>query len=300
MSGNPNWDNLRLAITGDGTNNSQTIIDSSKSPKTITAVGQAKISNEQHRFYSTSIKLNGSTDRLSIAASADWYLGNTWTVRWHMFPLNLPSVGNMCRIFLIGVNGSSSALTIQFTNQGNISCSPPVSGAVGIQSQSNQVQLNTWKFYEINCLNGNGMMFTDGVSSATPGTITTQVSASNNNLYIGYDTVGTVDHKFNGYLQDIEIIGNVAINRANYTPPSSPILIGPQQFHGIGTAKFTDGAIATLARVWSANTGGHLANVTPNQASGETQIAVAEKDVYITILKQGYRPLTHGPITLND
>ena len=71
-------------------------------------------------------------------------------------------------------------------------------------------------------------------------------------------------------------------------------------YAGMGIAKFTDGAVASTVKVWSRDTGALLQTVTPNQSSGAFSVLTREQTVDITIFKSGYRPLTHGPITLAE
>ena len=46
----PNFANVSLLLHGDGTNGSQTILDSSSTPKTVTVVGNTQISTAQSAF----------------------------------------------------------------------------------------------------------------------------------------------------------------------------------------------------------------------------------------------------------
>ncbi|MEL0120796.1 MAG: LamG domain-containing protein, partial [Opitutae bacterium] len=68
-----------LLLKGDGTNGSTTIVDSSPSPKTVTAVGNAQISTAQSKFGGSSIKLSeaGNTghvfvDQTPAFGTEDW------------------------------------------------------------------------------------------------------------------------------------------------------------------------------------------------------------------------------------
>jgi hypothetical protein len=49
-SEDPYYGNVSLLLYGNGTNGSTTIIDSSPSPKTVTAFGNAQISTAQSKF----------------------------------------------------------------------------------------------------------------------------------------------------------------------------------------------------------------------------------------------------------
>jgi hypothetical protein len=63
---NPFLANEILFLRGDGADNSTSIVDSSLNPKTVTAVGGAKISTTQSKLGGSSIYLDGSGDYLSV------------------------------------------------------------------------------------------------------------------------------------------------------------------------------------------------------------------------------------------
>ena len=58
----PDFANVSLLLHGDGTNGSTTIVDSSSSSKTVTAVGDAQISTAQSKFGGSSIYFDGTGD----------------------------------------------------------------------------------------------------------------------------------------------------------------------------------------------------------------------------------------------
>jgi hypothetical protein len=65
-----------------------------------------------------------------------------------------------------------------------------------------------------------------------------------------------------------------------------------------GTAKFTNGAVADVVRVWKASDGTLLASPAITPVSGAFTADMPDTSpVLVTITKTGYRPLTHGPIT---
>lgn len=64
-----------------------------------------------------------------------------------------------------------------------------------------------------------------------------------------------------------------------------------------GHAKFSNGAIATLMRVWRRDTGAWVLDTIPDPVSGAYQCQDVLNTPYdLTIFRDGYRPLTHGPI----
>jgi hypothetical protein len=82
-----NINEVSLLLHGDGTNGSTTITDSSLTPKTVTAVGNAQISTAQSKFGGASILLDGSGDYLDVGSNSAFGYGlsdftiETWVYR---------------------------------------------------------------------------------------------------------------------------------------------------------------------------------------------------------------------------
>ena len=70
------FNNVSLLLHGDGTNGSTTITDSSLTPKTVTAVGNAQISTAQSKFGGASIAFDGTGDYLTVPDNADFEFGS--------------------------------------------------------------------------------------------------------------------------------------------------------------------------------------------------------------------------------
>jgi hypothetical protein len=72
----PNFANVSLLLYGNGINGSTSIIDSSPSPKTVTAFGNAQISTAQSKFGGSSIAFDGTGDYLTVPDNDNFALGN--------------------------------------------------------------------------------------------------------------------------------------------------------------------------------------------------------------------------------
>lgn len=71
----------------------------------------------------------------------------------------------------------------------------------------------------------------------------------------------------------------------------------PQIYRLAALATFTDGAIPTKLRISNHATGAWIADLTPDPATGAYQVDQADdKPCDLTIYRDGYRPLTHGPV----
>lgn len=66
LEGDRYYSNVSLLLHGNGVNGSTSIVDSSPSPKAVTAVGNAQISTAQSKWGGASIALDGSGDYLSL------------------------------------------------------------------------------------------------------------------------------------------------------------------------------------------------------------------------------------------
>lgn len=213
-AGDPYWNNVVLAMHMDDVGLTDV------KGHAVTLNGNASRSAAQSKFGGYSAYFDGTGDRLSILSSLDWSMGNTFTIEFWMYTLNMPASGNNCRIVMIGTNAQYTAFAIGFGATGAISFGVPASGTKGIGSSAGVVTINSWDHYAICVNNSTGYLYKNGTSIATPTVITTQTSGAVP-LYIGYDTGGTVDHNFRGYIDDLRVTKGVARYTANFTPPSS-------------------------------------------------------------------------------
>lgn len=89
--GDPYWTSVSLLLKFDGTGS--TITDSSSSPKTVTAFGNATQSATQSKFGGKSLYLDGTGDYLTIASDAAFGFGTgDFTIEFWYFPTQ--NVGN--------------------------------------------------------------------------------------------------------------------------------------------------------------------------------------------------------------
>jgi hypothetical protein len=210
-----NWSQVVLSMPMDAAG----ILDLKSHTPTI--VGSTTISSTQYFTGGRSCYFDGSGDRITFAASADWNLGNTFTIEFSIYPLAYPTSGEWCRIYLIGENGSGSALTIQFNDVGQIGIVVP-NGSGGLYT-SGAAALNTWSHYEFSVSTGTAYIFKSGASAAGPTAITTQSSSSSDGLIIGYDTAASsIDFNFYGYVDRVRITKGVARHTAAFTFDPNP------------------------------------------------------------------------------
>jgi hypothetical protein len=211
-SGNdPYFANVSLLLHGIGSNGSTTITDSSSANRSATITGDTQISTAQSAYGGSSIVFDGTGDRLTYSASAAFNLGSTFTIEFWAYFNTLPGSGNNLRLILMGANGSTSALTIQILGgTGTLSVAVPGGSPTTASSAAGAVVTGIMDHWGIKVNAGSCQIFKNGVQTGSTTAITTQSASASEQLFIGYDTVGTVNYNFNGYLQDLRITKGVA------------------------------------------------------------------------------------------
>jgi hypothetical protein len=210
---------VSLLLHGDGTNGSTTIIDSSPSPKTVTAVGNAQISTAQSKFGGASIAFDGTGDYLTTPSNSSIHvLGSDFTLEaW----IRTNAAQNDFTILSTYNDAGSNTVgyIVRLT-------STAFRWFVGKGGPSSVVEDRTFAFtsgqwYHIAVTSSSnvGRIFIDGsLQGATfdnSGTVN-----STQTLQIGRTHTSTLD--FNGYIDDLRITKGVARYTANFTPPTAP------------------------------------------------------------------------------
>lgn len=208
-----------LLLHCNGADGSVTFTD--ETGKVVTAYGDAQISTAQSKFGGASMRFDGSGDAVSVAASDDWNLGKNYTIEFFAYPLSLPAPGNWCRLIRTGENYDPLTFVLQFTNDGAIAAGIAYTNATGVATGAGVFVTNEWHHYALSVINGYGTWFKDGVNVGEGG-ITAQ-SDGRPFLFIGYDTVATVNSNYNGYLEDLRITKHIAVYTSTFTPPAAPL-----------------------------------------------------------------------------
>ena len=215
----PDFANVSLLLHGDGTNGSTTIVDSSSSSKTVTAVGDAQISTAQSKFGGSSIYFDGSGDGLTCAASPSFDFGTgDFTVEFWLY-----QIATGINVTVIDNNYATAPnFTLQSASS-SLNFSLYLNGLSTVITESSSHSLNTWHHYAI-VRNGtsapNVRIFRDGTSVAT-GTYTGNVG-NGSAIYRIADTFTGAGRDFPGYIDDFRITKGVARYTANFTPPTAP------------------------------------------------------------------------------
>jgi hypothetical protein len=213
----PNFANVSLLLHGDGTNGSQTIIDSSPSPKTITAVGNAQISTAQSKFGGASIAFDGNGDYLTTSMlSADNALGTTnFTIEfWLRLNSTAPSLTSLVDYRPAGTQGAYPALYLA-----NASIRYYVN--TGDRIVGSDLSINVWYHVVLCKASSNTRLFVDGVQVGSTYSDAVNYLGSNNRPYVGVFS-DSLTGSLNGYIDDLRITKGIARYTANFTPPTAP------------------------------------------------------------------------------
>ncbi len=216
------YDNVSLLLKGEGGAGLQNnkFIDSSSNNAIPTLTGVISQGSVSPYSGFGSAYYDGGTNRLSLPSSNAFDLsGGTFTIEFWMKPTAYPSVTN--RILMAGINNFSNAWQFDFYTSGLLGVGRPTTPATGILSSSS-VPLNTWTHIAMVCNAGSAKIYFNGILVAGPVNITLPTSG-NIPLYIGYDTVGTVDGKYTGYISNLHITKSAKYT-ANFTPLTTPVV----------------------------------------------------------------------------
>jgi hypothetical protein len=214
----PNFANVSLLLHGDGTNGSTTITDSSSSPKTVTAAGNAQISTAQSKFGGASIAFDGNEDYISSASNAAFSFGTgNFTIEgWYRFN----SISDQLLYDTIPVGGAGAR------NSGFAWALQAASGKLNFFSGASfrgasSSSLSSGQWYHLALVrNGSEVRyFINGAMDAT--TFTASTNFTDSTLLVG--RVGdSAAYYLNGYIDDLRITKGVARYTANFTPPTAP------------------------------------------------------------------------------
>ena len=208
----PSFSFTSLLLHGDGANGSTTIVDSSSSPKTVTAFGNAQISTAQSKFGGASILFDGAGDYLNVSynnlldlTSGDftveaWVWRNVSSVNQGIFATRTISDG-----VIVTIDGNKLVFSIINT---------PITVISTVDVPTEQ-----WSHVAVT-RNGDAIrVFIDGIQR---GILTSLVTGTlGNACAVGARNSGGAN-PFNGYIDELRITKGVARYTSNFTPPTAP------------------------------------------------------------------------------
>jgi hypothetical protein len=213
----------KLMLHMNGANGSTVFTDSSLSPKTVTANGNARLSTMSPKFGTASGLFDGAGDYIDTPDSEDFNVGNgNFTVDcWVKFN----SVTGTPWIFGQG-DASHAPATIStemFLADGKLT----IRGYQGSSFFGNTTTTvftvdGLWHHIEA-CRSGNQfLIFVDGVSSGGVSDNLSGVSFNNSYNKFTIGRIGEYDGAYlNGYIDEFRFSKGIARHTANFTPPTS-------------------------------------------------------------------------------
>jgi hypothetical protein len=221
------------AITGTSTSalilQNSLYTDASTNNFTVTTVGSPSISSTIVPYFpvtnGNSVFFNGgsSNDKLTLASSSVFDFSNgAWTIEFWMYPTVMPTSGNQCRILMFGTNASGNAYDVAFNNDGSIIAIVPSGSPTNVASVAGTITTNTWYHVAVSCNAGLASLYINGVLKSGPTYVLLPTSGAIT-LNIGYDTVGTVNFQYQGYLSNLRIVKGVGVYTGAFTPSISPL-----------------------------------------------------------------------------
>ena len=206
--------NVSLLLHGDGTNGSTTIVDSSSSPKAVTAVGDAQISTAQSKFGGSSIAFDGTGDTLNISSNASFGFGTgDFTVEFWLYYQG----GNGYVFFWIQALGPPSTPYLGYgLNAG--SKNPWLWNNVNVLTTTTAVTNNIWQHHAVVRSNGVLSIYLDGIALGS--TTFTENLDLQKPLTIASN--GASAQFTNGFIDDFRITKGIARYTSNFTPPTAP------------------------------------------------------------------------------
>lgn len=266
---------VALLLRGNGTNGSTSITDDSLGHKTVSVVGNAKISTAQSKLGGAAMAFDGAGDYVTIPYSADFAFGTgDFTIETFLYKngnnANSSRIWNPNGDFYDGVN-------MGLDGSGNFAVYASTSGNSWTHYLPVVAALSNGQWYHLAVVRNGGSLyaFVDG----TRYTVTTALGTSA--LYT--DTAHTrviggqagVDRALNGYIDEFRITKGVARYTANFTPPT-------QEFPSTGpTASATGHTVGDLQGV--TNAAGHVTQFNLYDPAGRVRQMTDPKGVVTDI-----------------
>ena len=209
----------KLLLHGDGTDESQIIIDSSSSGKTVTCVNQAQIDTAQKEFGTGSILFDGTGDYLSLADNDDWDFGTgnftiDFWVRFNSLASDFNFIGNGC----YGSGANTDGWNLMWYTSNYLQFANWLTAGQNILCQYVWTPIiNTW--YHIAVVR-NGTRFDIYINGISIGNTTDadSITTCARPLLIGQGWDSGLN--LNGWIDELRISKGIARWTSNFIPPA--------------------------------------------------------------------------------
>lgn len=275
MSGDAYYQNVSLLLHCDGTDGSTTFNDSSITPKTVTASGNAHIETDQAKFGAASASFDGTDDYLSFPSTGITYAQADFTIECFV------RIASSTGVYAFYAHGDYTTNDINASVQFQYVGSDPARGlefnystsGTGYTRCSSGISISADGWHHVAaCRHGTTILiFLDGslVHTATIGTASIYNSTKAVNIggqYVQYGG-GSVFSSVMGYLDEVRL----TLGSARYTEAFTAPAAAFSNFAGQITGVITDDAsdpVARVVRAYRRDTGALVGNTTSSAGDG--------------------------------
>lgn len=220
---------VALLMNCNGTKDSTVFVDSSYRPKSITANGNAKISTAQSKYGGASAVFDGNGDVLTIPSSAEFDLGNTYTIEFWIRPNSVASnFGVLHRGWYNTSNNTWTELAFSIRWLGS-ACRFYFFATVNTNEKyidvPNAFAANEWRHCAMVREGTTCRVYINGTLAGTLTGVTDVPGISSSELKIGVWDYSSGNEWLNGYLDDIRITKGVARYNGNFAPPGAELKV---------------------------------------------------------------------------
>jgi len=212
--------NTVLMLHMDGANDGTTFTDSSDSPHTMTAAGNAHTDTAIKKFGTASYQGDGTGDELSTPDSTDWdFDTGNFTIDTWIYPLSL-AVGQN-DIVAQDPSGDAGAWDFILSESGKIAMKEGTSYPPNVHtSASVVVSTGSWQHIAAERDGSTFKMYVDGVERHSVSAFTMPDIADV--FTVGASRHGGVgSYGFNGYIDELRISKGIARFGGAFTPPTT-------------------------------------------------------------------------------
>lgn len=207
----------------DGSDGSTTFTDSSGSPKTFTAYGNAQIDTAQSKFGGASGLFDGTGDYIDAPHSSDWNLGTgDFTIECWVRRAGSGVIQSICT--RQGASASQMALQFRINASDKLEAVLRSNNGTNTQGISSGASIgaSAWTHVAFTRQSATMKLWINGVQdgAGSSGTSTQDLTESSGfPLTIGALNAGSLSSYFNGHIDDLRITKGVARYVGNYVVP---------------------------------------------------------------------------------
>ncbi|EWS53342.1 MULTISPECIES: LamG domain-containing protein [unclassified Methylibium] len=215
----PDFSSVVLLLPMTGTDGSTTFVDESNSAHSVTAVGNAQVSDDTAPFGDEAALFDGTGDYLLIPTSTDFDFGSGLaTVEGWIYITAIPAAAQP--IYSNMNNFESVGFHIWIDNNAQLQCY--AAGATGGSVSSLDVPRNAWVHWAVT-KNGAAYAFWVGGASAGGSTVSSStIPASTRDLKLGSaEPFFIASSYFDGRLGPIRVTKGVVRYTGAFTPPTA-------------------------------------------------------------------------------